>query len=244
MLKVSQGNSVKDSPAVVVNKPFCDFCHYRDSCLIRSLSDGESHKNITENLFSKGSKMFNDEDSGEFIYIIKSGSIKISERANSDPACYGFHFPQAIFFIDGFLGSESKCETTALERTRVCKIPAVHFLESIAKNSKIYFEIIDRLRNKIDLQMVFIASIKGKKSTAKVAGFIIHIIDQYKLSDKNTNEIIFTMSRSEIASFLGITIESVSRALKHLAKEDIIEVFNRRVTIKDMEKLQYSYESQ
>jgi CRP/FNR family transcriptional regulator len=92
--------------------------------------------------------------------------------------------------------------------------------------------------------MVFIASIKGKKSTAKVAGFIIHIIDQYKLSDKNTNEIIFTMSRSEIASFLGITIESVSRALKHLAKEDIIEVFNRRVTIKDMEKLQYSYESQ
>jgi CRP/FNR family transcriptional regulator len=87
----------------------------------------------------------------------------------------------------------------------------------------------------------FYENIMGKKSTSKIAGFILNVLQRHNENDKKTDEITLTMSRVEISNFLGITHESVSRALKSLASKGVIGVFNKRISINNLSELENIY---
>jgi CRP/FNR family transcriptional regulator len=217
-------------------EPACGFCHYRDSCLIRKLGEGKS-----ENITPKGRVMLDDKDSGDFIHVLKSGSIKVALKTDLEKTAYGFYFPQSVFFVNGFLGRESKHNAIALEQTRTCKIPINTVVENIGIYPELYSKLIDKFREKLDSEMYFSENIMGKKSTSKMACFILYVLHNNNSIDKKPDEIILTMSRVEISNFLGITHESVSRALKFLVSEGVIDVFNKRIKINNLSGLENIY---
>jgi CRP/FNR family transcriptional regulator len=221
--------------------PACESCHYRDNCLIRKLGEGKVAGTLSEDITPKGRVMLDDKDSGEFIHILKSGSIKVALKTDLEKSAYGFYFPRAVFFVNGFLGRESKHNAIALEQTRTCKIPITTMLENIGKYPKLYLNLIYKFREKLDSEMYFSENIMGKKSTSKMAGFILYIFHKTNENDKKTDEIILTMGRVEISNFLGVTHESVSRALKFLVSKGVIDVFNRRIKINNLSELENIY---
>ena len=77
----------------------------------------------------------------------------------------------------------------------------------------------------------------GRKcATEKVASFLIMIADQQARS--GADEFDLPMTRSDIADYLGLTIETVSRTLKHLENAAAIEVpKRRRILLRDRSAL-------
>jgi CRP/FNR family transcriptional regulator len=219
-------------------EPACGVCHYRESCLIRKLGEGKVAGKLSEDITPKGGVMLDDKDSGDFIHVLKSGSIKVALKTDLEKSAYGFYFPQSIFFVDGFLGRESKHNAIALEQTRTCKIPINTMLGNMAIYPQLYSKLINKFREKLDSEMFFSENIMGKKSTSKIADFILYVLHNNNANDKKTDEITLTMSRVEISNFLGITHESVSRALKFLVSKGVIDVFNRRIKINNLSELE------
>jgi CRP/FNR family transcriptional regulator len=222
-------------------EPACEFCHYRDSCLIRKLDEGKVAGTLSEAITPKGGVMLDDKDSGDFIHVLKSGSIKVALKTDLEKSAYAFYFPQSIFFVDGFLGRESKHNAIALEQTRTCKIPVSTVLKNIGLYPELYSKLINTFRERLDSEVYFYENIMGKKSTSKIAGFILNVLQRHNENDKKTDEITLTMSRVEISNFLGITHESVSRALKSLASKGVIGVFNKRISINNLSELENIY---
>jgi CRP/FNR family transcriptional regulator len=222
-------------------EPACEFCHYRDSCLIRKLDEGKVAGTLSEAITPKGGVMLDDKDSGEFIHVLKSGSIKVALKTDLNKSAYAFYFPQSIFFVDGFLGRESKHNAIALEQTRTCKIPVSTVLKNIGLYPELYSKLINTFRERLDSEVYFYENIMGKKSTSKIAGFILNVLQRHNENDKKTDEITLTMSRVEISNFLGITHESVSRALKSLVSKGVIGVFNKRISINNLSELENIY---
>jgi CRP/FNR family transcriptional regulator len=235
---INSGRIQENIKLSAATEPACEFCHYRDSCLIRKLDEGKVTGTLSEDITAKGGVMLDDKDSGDFIHVLKSGSIKVALKTDLEKSAYGFYFPQSIFFVDGFLGRESKHNAIALEQTRTCKIPVSTVLKSIGLYPELYSNLINTFREKLDSGVYFYENIMGKKSTSKIANFILYVLHNNNANDKKNDEIILSMSRVEISNFLGITHESVSRALKFLVSKGVIDVFNRRIKINNLSELE------
>jgi CRP/FNR family transcriptional regulator len=222
-------------------EPVCESCRHRNNCIIRKLGEGEVAGTLSEDITPKGEVMLDDKDSGAFIHILKSGSIKVALKTDLEDTAYGFYFPLAVFFLNGFLTRESKHNAIALEQTRTCKISITTMLENLGKNSELHLNLISRFREKLDSEMYFSENIFLKKTTAKIAGFILYIFHKNNQNDNTKDEIILTMSRVEISNYLGITHESVSRALKFLVRKGVIDVSNKKISINNFSKLENIY---
>jgi CRP/FNR family transcriptional regulator len=72
----------------------------------------------------------------------------------------------------------------------------------------------------------------------KLASFLISLSKRMAQRHWKPSEFNLTMPRQDIANYLGLAVETVSRLFAHLQDAEIIEVDRRRVNICDMERLQ------
>ncbi len=82
-------------------------------------------------------------------------------------------------------------------------------------------------------------SVLGKfGATERLAKFIFNISEQRKRIGWKNNPISLPMTRQDIADYLGLTIETVSREFSKLKSSNIIKILNsKQVFINDYEKL-------
>jgi CRP/FNR family transcriptional regulator len=71
----------------------------------------------------------------------------------------------------------------------------------------------------------------------KLASFLISLSKRMAQRHWKPTEFNLTMPRQDIANYLGLAVETVSRLFAHLQEEKIIEVDRRRVNISDMDRL-------
>ena len=71
----------------------------------------------------------------------------------------------------------------------------------------------------------------------KLAVFLLAISQRMKARGFSETEFNLSMSRSDIANFLGVAAETVSREFTQLQKEGIIQVDRRRVQLESLESL-------
>jgi len=77
-----------------------------------------------------------------------------------------------------------------------------------------------------------------KTAMEKVASFLITLVQRTGTPIGNYTTCTLPMSRADIADFLGLTVETVSRVLTRLRKENVITLERTKtVLIRDMEAL-------
>jgi CRP-like cAMP-binding protein len=86
-----------------VMEPVCEACRHRDNCIIRKLGEGEVAGTLSEDITPKGGVILSDKDSGDFIHVLKSGSIKVALKTDLENSAFGFYFPLSVFLFSGLL---------------------------------------------------------------------------------------------------------------------------------------------
>jgi CRP/FNR family transcriptional regulator len=56
----------------------------------------------------------------------------------------------------------------------------------------------------------------------RLAGFLIDLSDRFELRGYSSREFVLRMTRAEIGSLLGLTVETVSRVMSQFAKDGLI----------------------
>jgi CRP/FNR family transcriptional regulator len=186
----------------------------------------------------KGEYLYRANDSFNSVYAIRSGAVKsvnISEAGEEQIT--GFHLPGEVVGLDGLANSIYTNSVIALETASVCEIP---FNQLEALSLKIpslqhyFFQLMSR---EITQEQQVIRLLGKSDAEARIASLLLSISARNGRRNLATHHFILPMSRTDIANFLGLTIETVSRIFTRLQKNKIITVNKKEITILDINTL-------
>lgn len=218
----------------------CQLCRVKNLCLSSTLNISERNKfstiTIHNKLLSRGEHLFLPGDPFHFVHIIHSGSVKTYvESKDGDMQITGFYFQGDILGLDGFSGGVHGCGAVALETVTVCKIPLAEFEKMVGQNPVLHHEFINVMSREIIFKQ-FILLVLGKMTAEqRVTDFIVHISEKCGVLGYSSVVFNLSMSRAEIANYLGLAVETVSRVFTDLKNRGLISVERRKVTIENSE---------
>ena len=172
------------------------------------------------------------------VYAVRSGSIKcFCIDSDGREQVTGFYFPGEVFGWDGLADEQYQKTAIALETTSVCQIPYEQLDElgnSIPSIQRYMMKLISR---EINADQRLIALLAGSSAQQKLSSLLLSISDRRALQGLSTTRIWLPMSRGEISSYLGLTVETVSRVLGHFQRNKYLSVNKKEIEILDKQAL-------
>jgi CRP/FNR family transcriptional regulator len=180
----------------------------------------------------KGETLFRDGDRFTALYAIHSGSCKtVLLTEDGHDQISGYHMPGDIIGTDGIGTDRHECQAIALEDTEVCALPFER-VEELARNDGRFQHSLHRLLAREIARERYIMLILGAmRAEQRVAAFLLDLSRRYRLRGYSPTEFVLRMTRDEIGSYLGLTLETVSRVFSHLQAQGAIEVEKKAVKL-------------
>ena len=224
-------------------KVTCSNCSLRELCIPHGMNAEEVEKinSIVERKkpVHKNDYLFRAGDTNRSLYAVLSGSVKtLVDNPNGDEQIVGFHLPGELLGLDGFQGDTHTCSAVALETSSVCEFP-LDSLDQVCHDVPSIQYAMRRIMGKEVAKDHAMLLLLGRMSAEeKLASFLISLSKRMEQRHWKPTEFNLTMPRQDIANYLGLAVETVSRLFAHLQEDEkIIEVDRRRVNILDMDRL-------
>jgi CRP/FNR family transcriptional regulator, anaerobic regulatory protein len=211
-------------------------------CAVKSFSASErkvfSAVTTHGEKWDRGQSLFSPGDMIRYIYIVHSGSFKsyISDR-KGEIQITGFYFQGDVIDFNFSNDLVQINGVVAMESSTVCKIPLTEFEQLVSQFPDLSDAFIKMISRDIIRKQRMLVVLGKMNAEEKLAAFLVYISREYKILGYSPVALNLTMLRSDIANYLGITHETVSRIFKELQCKDIISIEKRKVTIKNLEKL-------
>jgi len=234
----------------IKGKGHCLTCPVRNISIFSEISE-ESLESTIENFhtsvmsFDGGECIFHENDISNSAYTLRKGLIKISKSLpDGRVQIVRILLPGDLFGFDGFAGENYNHTATALTECEVCRLPLNDLAELRESNSEVDRSMMARWIKNLRQTEDMLLELGAKKASEKLASFILNLsqadnrIDLYE-SDKN-QWVPLPLSRSEIGSLLGLTIETVSRFFSGWKRKGLIKESKGMIYIVDAEGLKAS----
>jgi CRP/FNR family transcriptional regulator, anaerobic regulatory protein len=173
---------------------------------------------------------------------IMSGVVKLSKlTANGRRQIVGLQF--APDFLGRPFSEYSDSEIEAATQVKLCSFPRAALEELVRTSPALEHRLYQQASRELQEAHDWMLALGRKSATEKVAGFIYFVatrIDPEKAHSSTPVLIDLPLDRQDIADFLGLTIETVSRQITKLRKAGVIKLVNNRtIEILDLEKLDH-----
>ncbi len=180
--------------------------------------------------FRRDCEIFGEGDATDLVYKVVSGAVR-SFRLLSDGRRQITHFflPGDVFGVE--FGRERRAGAEALSDAVVIVARRSTVASDVDQSMRLWRHAVGELQRSED----HVLTLGRRSATERIASFLIHLADRLDADD----EFELPMSRQDMADFLGLTIETVSRTLTQLQAERLVELQNcRRVRFPDRDALE------
>jgi CRP/FNR family transcriptional regulator, nitrogen fixation regulation protein len=172
--------------------------------------------------FAANEEIYGENEPAEYLYKVVSGTVRTYKVLVDGRRQIGaFHLPGDIFGFE--TGDEHPFSAEAITECKIIVIKRSTVMALAARDNDIAHQMwaltACELRRVQEHSLVLI-----KSAEERVAGFLLEMADRVP----SGGAVELPMSRQDIADYLGLTIETVSRTLKHLENAAAIEVPKRR----------------
>lgn len=220
----------------------CSTCSLKDFCLPMMLSNSDIDllDNIIQRntIIEKGSKVFSIGDNFTHIYAIRSGYLKsYSISESGEEQITGFHLPGEIVGLEGINKGTHRGFSEALMPSQICAIPYDKLDDLNSTIDGLRQQLFKIMSQEITHNYELMLLLNQKNAEEKIATFILNLSAREALGRGLTTEFTLPMTRTDMANYLGLALETVSRILGKLIKQDVISVNHRKVTIKQVNLL-------
>lgn len=190
--------------------------------------------NSQTRILEPGDWLIENEDDTRICGNILSGVMKLSKMmVDGRQQIVGLKF--ASEFLGRPFRSVSNVTAEAATKVRVCVFPKVAMERMISDSSELEHLLYLQTLCELDDAQEWMLMLGRKTASEKVACFLLRIA---RRSQVNGSSFELPLKRADIADFLGLTIETVSRQISKLRKARIIEVENNRtITVLAMSAL-------
>lgn len=135
-------------------------------------------------------------------------------------------------FAPDFLGRlysrESAVTAEAASEVDLCRVPRAALEKMVADNPALEHRLMQQTLRELDEAREWMVTLGRKTASEKVASFLHLIATHLDPAGGSRRTFDLPLTRADIADFLGLTIETVSRQLSKLRAEQIIEITNNR----------------
>ena len=214
----------------------CCSCEIKGDCLAEQLTIAEDHSyQLMKNrrVVLRGEHIFRASDDAEAIYVISSGSVKsyvLTE--DGEEQVLNFYLVGDVFGLDGMGVDNYISSTVALETTSICKIPLLN-LPGRNLGQGFLNLISDCLIHDHNLMLM----LARKDADGRMASFLISMSRHFEKLGQSADVFELTMTRQDIANYLGLAMETVSRTLRRFQDSGMLEVARRKIQIYDFDCL-------
>lgn len=230
----------------ITNKLHCMRCDALDRCLNAWL-DSALIRYIYPILvfrgpFKKDEAIYRKGDLVRSIYVVRSGAVKINKTL--DWGAYdvdGFYYSGDMFGLDSLDDRIQGYEAIALEETEICQIPLKQFEELSTSIPKLQQLFVSELANQIRQKTDRLYNERHLTAEDRVRLFLKEIFERNREQiNSNNGKFPLPMSKIDIALYLGIRPESLSRILTRLQSQGVIQNSPRYIEFCNAKKLMLS----
>ena len=208
--------------------------------LFTSLSDNDLNKVvnlITKKSFKKGEIIFSDGEIFDKLFIINNGSIKVYTYTKDGKEQILYILKEGDFLGDLNLLKKDifKFNAMALESTNMCIIHKDDFDTLIKTNPEISIKVLEYAHDRIASLENLVQTLTTKDVEVRLASLLINLSNTFGIKTNIGIEITLPLTREDMANFIGVTRETISRKLSYFQSQNIIEIFeNKTILIKDI----------
>jgi CRP/FNR family transcriptional regulator len=178
---------------------------------------------VTRQLLHAGEKVYQAGERFEQLHIVNSGMFKIVNlSADGREQMVGLQFKGDWLGFDGIACGRYGCDVVAMDTGEVWGVRYDTVLRACANQPALMRVLHGAMSGELTRDRDAILSICTLPADARVANFLRNWAESLSLRGLRNDQITLRMTRAEIGNYLGMTLESVSRALSRLAREKVI----------------------
>jgi CRP/FNR family transcriptional regulator, anaerobic regulatory protein len=215
----------------------CSTCNLREVCFPRGLSgaDNEMLDEIvyTRRRVKRGDSLYRAGSGFDSLYAVRSGFFKSNVvLEDGRDQVTGFHMAGEILGMDGIGADAHAADVVALEDSEVCVIPYAR-LEQPNLQRQLH-KVMSRELVREQGVMMLLGTMNAEE---RLAAFLLNLSQRFTARGFSASEFHLRMTRDEIGSYLGLSLETVSRIFSRFHDDGLIAVQQKHVRILDIAAL-------
>lgn len=219
---------------------FCSTCAFSEACLSRGMDKSalsDLHVLVDHvGPLHAGEHIFREGDPFEAIAAVRAGTVKtyVVDRDGNEHVL-GFHLPGEVIGLNAIDGEQYPCNAVALDTVMLCKFsfPKISVLAArLPGLQKQLFRLLSR-----DIGR---AALLAGDWTAdqRLAAFLVALSRRLAERGFSPSRFQLTMARTDIANYLRLAPETVSRVLRRFQEDGVLKVERREVELLGREQLE------
>lgn len=184
--------------------------------------------------FGQDQQIYSEGDSAEVFFKVLTGLVRTCKfLGNGRRQIDAFYLPGDVFGLEAgqehTFSAEAVCDCTVVAYRR-------HGLESLAERDEgLSHQMLSYAMGNLARAQEHALMLGRKSATEKLAAFLL----EWAEHSAESEVVSLAMARQDIADYLGLTIETVSRTLSQLERDGVIELpTTRRIRLKNLAVLE------
>ncbi|MBU0689237.1 MAG: fumarate/nitrate reduction transcriptional regulator Fnr [Gammaproteobacteria bacterium] len=220
----------------------CSNCNLRELCLPVDLTPDEMTRleelSNQKRSYATGDYLYRSGDRFKSLHAIRSGSFKTRVlHEDGREQVTGFLMAGEIIGLDAISTDIHTCEALAMEDSEVCELPYSKLAELSREIPSLQRHVHKIMSREIVRDQGIMLLLGSMRAEERLAAFLLNMSQRNAIHGMSATQLRLRMSRLEIGSYLGLKLETVSRAFSHFQDEGLIQVKARAIEILALSKL-------
>ena len=187
---------------------------------------------------AKGGTLYRAGDAFDSLYALRSGSFKsVGISRNGTEKVTGLHLPGEVMGLDAINGKAHGYDAVALEDSEVCVIPYARLTQLALRIPGLQAQLLRILSSDISRDQGLMLLLGAMDAEQRIAALLLSLAARYKKLGYSETRFGLRMTREEIGSYLGLTLETVSRVFSRMHREEVIGLHQREVELRNVARL-------
>lgn len=180
----------------------------------------------------RGEHLFRSGDTFQSVYAVRSGALKTyAISSDGEEQVTGFYLPGEVLGMDGISTARHMSSAKALESASVCEIP-FNQLEVLSQQiPSLQHHFFSLMSNEIRADRELHMLLGKKNADDRLASLLLSLSARNHRRGLSEDAFRLPMSRYDIANYLGLAVETVSRIFTRFQQQQLLRVEGREVEI-------------